>query len=82
MSKTTRKFAKREAQVDGDLRAWIKCVGCDSLMDSQRNALSRFDNKTHVCSECGQFEAIWQFGGQTLTTFGVKNISEMKKEGK
>ena len=72
MSKTRRKSAKQAAE----RIKWINCSGCDTPFDLRRAALSRFDNKKHICSECGQFEAVWQFGGQTLTTFGLKNLQK------
>ena len=34
-----------------------KCPICSSKMDEKRHALSRYDNKTHVCSACGLGEA-------------------------
>lgn len=55
------------------------CPGCD-LTYYKPGALSRLDNKTHVCSGCGQVEAAWQLNSQTLTTFGLKNISEMRRD--
>lgn len=35
-------------------------------------ALSRLDNKTYVCSDCGAAEAMWQFAhpGEPLPAFG------------
>ena len=59
----------------------IECPGCGDKFEETRAALSRFDNKTKVCSECGTFEAMVQidamFSGydasQVLTDFGIKN---------
>lgn len=56
------------------------CPGCDLVYDYNLAALSRLDNKTHICSACGQIEAAWQLNSQTLTTFGLKNISEMRRD--
>jgi RNase P subunit RPR2 len=38
------------------------CKGCGSRMQYPFVALSRFDNRTKVCSECGTWEAMIQFG--------------------
>lgn len=38
-----------------------KCNGCKNEFDSARGALSRYDNKTLVCSDCGQDEGVAQF---------------------
>lgn len=39
------------------------CPSCDEkpLYEAGRNALSRKDNKTEICSDCGQKEAIEEF---------------------
>ena len=60
----------------------IECPGCGNNFEEPRAALSRFDNKTKVCSECGQYEAMVQidamFSGYdpraSLTGFGIKNL--------
>lgn len=59
----------------------IECPGCGDNFEEPRAALSRFDNKTKVCSECGAYEAMIQFDAdqsgydprQVLTGFGAKN---------
>jgi predicted RNA-binding Zn-ribbon protein involved in translation (DUF1610 family) len=33
------------------------CVGCGAEYEVRKAALSRYDNKTHVCSTCGLLEA-------------------------
>jgi len=41
-------------------------------------ALSRVDNKTEICSECGQEEALLQWAGHTLggtETWPIKRLS-------
>lgn len=39
----------------------VFCKGCRKRMRYPFVALSRFDNRTKVCSECGTFEAMVQF---------------------
>ena len=39
----------------------MDCVGCGQEFDLARGALSRYDNKTLVCSDCGQDEGMAQF---------------------
>ena len=34
-----------------------KCVGCGAEYEVRKAALSRYDNKTHICSTCGLLEA-------------------------
>lgn len=59
----------------------IECPGCGDKFPEHKAALSRFDNKTKVCSECGTFEAMVQidamFAGydarEVLTDFGIRN---------
>jgi hypothetical protein len=43
-----------------------KCLGCDAAFELSRAALSRYDNKTHICSQCGQLEAFIQFEAQRI----------------
>lgn len=38
-----------------------KCPACGAAMLSPFVALSRFDNRTKVCSDCGTYEAMVQF---------------------
>lgn len=39
-------------------------------------ALSRLDNKTYICSQCGQEEVMWQFtdSGKPLPPFGIRAL--------
>jgi RNase P subunit RPR2 len=37
------------------------CKGCGERMRYPFVALSRFDNRTKVCSDCGTYEAMVQF---------------------
>ena len=37
------------------------CAGCGERMRYPFVALSRFDNRTKVCSDCGTYEAMVQF---------------------
>jgi hypothetical protein len=37
------------------------CVGCGKEFDPTKGALSRYDNKTIVCSDCGQEEGMAQY---------------------
>ena len=48
------------------------CIGCDDLYEEWEAALSRKDNRTEVCSQCGIFEATVQFAGFTLEDYGWK----------
>jgi len=41
------------------------CKGCGSRMQYPFVALSRFDNRTKVCSDCGTYEAMVQFSAMT-----------------
>lgn len=43
------------------------------------NALSRRDNETYICSECGIDEAMEDYFG--LTTKNTKWLKEVKKDG-
>lgn len=38
-----------------------KCPMCGKLFDKHRGALSRNDNKTWICSDCGTIEALEQW---------------------
>ena len=38
-----------------------ECNGCSNNFDAARGALSRYDNTTMVCSDCGQEEGMAQF---------------------
>ncbi len=38
-----------------------KCNGCHEQFNPDMGALSRYDNKTKICSSCGTSEAIVQF---------------------
>ena len=35
-----------------------KCPLCKTSLDKQFYSLSRVDNKTHICSDCGTWEAL------------------------
>ena len=43
-----------------------KCPRCGLDRMTQHPALSRVDNKSHICSECGTDEAIAVFAGERL----------------
>lgn len=45
----------------GDVAATCPRCETDLATPMTRNALSRLDNKTHVCGECGTAEAMWNF---------------------
>ena len=36
-----------------------RCARCTKIIVDGRYALSRYDNESHVCSSCGQDEAMW-----------------------
>jgi hypothetical protein len=38
-----------------------ECNGCSKRFDATKGALSRYDNSTKVCSDCGQEEGMAQF---------------------
>jgi RNase P subunit RPR2 len=40
------------------------CVGCNAILRYPLVALSRFDNRTSICSDCGSWEAVVQFDAQ------------------
>jgi len=44
-----------------------KCPRCGENRMTRHPALSRVDNKTHICSECGTDEAMQAFAGKPLT---------------
>ena len=56
-----------------------KCPRCgggipnDAQEGEYPGALSRRDNKTYICSECGTLEALEDFMGQTASGFGQPN---------
>jgi rRNA maturation endonuclease Nob1 len=39
----------------------LQCHGCGNVFEEARGALSRYDNKTLVCSDCGTEEGMAQF---------------------
>jgi hypothetical protein len=49
-----------------------RCVGCDDFYEEWEEALSRKDNRTHVCNQCGVFEAVVQHAGEPLEDYGWK----------
>lgn len=63
------RWAQRPAAND-DRFTCPRCKGgipSDQHRGEYPGALSRFDNKTYVCSSCGMNEAMWQFStGQPL----------------
>jgi len=42
-----------------------ECNGCGKEFDAIRGALSRYDNKTMVCSDCGSEEGMAQYVAQS-----------------
>jgi DNA-directed RNA polymerase subunit RPC12/RpoP len=43
-----------------------RCPRCGEIVPPRTQALSRFDNKTYICSPCGTAEGIWAMAGQPL----------------
>lgn len=40
---------------------YISCPKCGRLFQKGRGALSRLDNETEICSDCGTIEALEQW---------------------
>jgi hypothetical protein len=40
---------------------WPKCPRCKTPMEGPNFALSRVDDRTHICSSCGRKEGLWVF---------------------
>ena len=45
---------------------WV-CPRCNQVRGPQFRALSRSDNKTYICGDCGLEEALLSFTGDELT---------------
>lgn len=50
-----------------------KCPVCGKLFDKHRGALSRSNNGTYICPDCGTLEALNQWE-KILNRGGVKNV--------
>jgi len=50
----------------------VKCPLCTNVITEPRYALSRRDNKTKICPECGELEALEDF----LKAQNPRNVSE------
>jgi hypothetical protein len=67
----------------------VKCKGCGIKLKQPYVALSRYDNKTAVCPECGVIEASIQFNAMlegrnpqtALRYFGLEGF-KIEKEGR
>jgi hypothetical protein len=72
-----------------DYAALVKCKGCGIKLKHPYTALSRFDNKTPVCPECGVIEASIQFNAMlagknpktALRYFGLEGF-KIEQEGR
>ena len=45
---------------------WV-CDRCHEVKQPEFRALSRSDNETYICSQCGMVEAFMDFAGKELT---------------
>jgi hypothetical protein len=53
----------------------MKCPTCNEPM-GKHPALSRRDNKTEICSECGMMEALEDWAGARRRIDGLTNIKQ------
>ena len=64
-----------------------ECGGCGKQFDAIRGALSRYDNKTMICSDCGSEEGMAQYVAQSYNIdpksilFGAGKIDWMTLAG-
>ena len=75
---------------DGGIIGWAvsefgeysQCPSCEELFDEGRGALSRFDNRTKICSPCGTYEGLAQFAAFSMgvdpkkVLVGVGDVAE------
>lgn len=47
--------------MESDYKAILVCPGCTAEFPEHLGALSRYDNRTDICSDCGSMEGIAQF---------------------
>jgi len=46
------------------MKLGTNCPRCGQPLEQERpalNSLSRYDNETYICSDCGIMEGLWQF---------------------
>jgi hypothetical protein len=46
---------------EGEFKTILVCPGCTAEFPEHLGAVSRYDNRTDICSDCGSMEGIAQF---------------------
>jgi transcription elongation factor Elf1 len=57
---------------------YFRCPRCES-MESGYPAVSRRDNKTEICSDCGTEEAMFDFSRESIPKIVQKELNFMQK---
>lgn len=57
----------------------VKCPRCKIMYEKEFSALSRRDNKTRICSQCGTEEALEDFVGRG-GSIGESYVEKLSRE--